>query len=193
MGNYLSYLSNSSYFTENNSNHNIDTYDKEIEQKMLEFFENLQKRNTSYIEERIEQQIEERIEQQIEERIEKALNNRYSQLNDVQQWKTKYSTLLSNYEALQKDYNNLLNTQSSRNLERPFNSVISLSALQQYIDDEILATSANSKFIPDALERKAYLAIYKTALETIQQFSNNTALTLLNHRISIYLEPIENK
>lgn len=100
-------------------------------------------------------------------------------------WEAKYKTLLFDYQCLQKDYNE---HQINRTRDIP-KSNISMMALKDYINDEILSTDANSKYIPDPIERKAYLTIYKTVLESIQQLSNSTDLNFLNHKISFHIEP----
>lgn len=150
-------------------------------------------------------QYEEHLNEIIKEKVKKYVvkelkelkeseTNKESEKNkeNIEEWKSKYLSLLSDYEILkmenkQREINTSNNTNTNTNTN--INS-ISITALKDYIENEILSTEANSKYIPDAIERRAYLTIYKTVLETFLQLSNNTNLTLLNHKIGIHLEPL---
>jgi len=106
---------------------------------------------------------------------------------DTKKWKQKYLKLLQDYEMLKQD----LDAQNIENTSRDNKhlSSISLLAVKDYVENEIMKTDANSKYIPDAIERKAYLSVYKTILEALCQLSNSTELTLLNHKLTLHLEP----
>jgi len=68
-------------------------------------------------------------------------------------------------------------------------SFISTIALKEYIKNNILKTDANLKYIPDLLEKKAYFSMYKTMLESLEQLCNTTYVNIMNHKISMIIEP----
>ena len=106
---------------------------------------------------------------------------------DTKKWKQKYLNLLQDYEMLKQDSDAQNIEKTSRDNEHL--SSISLLAVKDYVENEIMKTDANSKYIPDSIERKAYLSVYKTILEALCQLSNSTELTLLNHKLTLHLEP----
>ena len=48
---------------------------------------------------------------------------------------------------------------------------------------------ANLRLIPDPLEKKIYLAVYKTIMKSLEGLFNTTSIDLLNHKISFLIEP----
>jgi len=71
-------------------------------------------------------------------------------------------------------------------------SYISSEHITNYIENNLLNTDSNLKYIPDALERKAYFNIYKTSLESLKQLCNTSCLNTINHKITLSLTPINN-
>lgn len=110
-------------------------------------------------------------------------------MRENQDYKKKYENLLIDYEVLKRDKTNNVVRDVVRNDEKN-NSYYSLENVKEYVENEIMKTEANSKYIPDVIEKKAYVSIYKAILEALCQLSNSTELTLLNHKITINLEPV---
>lgn len=95
----------------------------------------------------------------------------------------RYEELLARHRILQLEVN-------SGN-KKKLGSKISIDLLKEYIQTEILATSANSKYVPDPIESKVYLSVYQTFLETLLQLSNTTKIDLVNHELTFQITPIE--
>lgn len=121
---------------------------------------------------------------ELDKYISKHLDGR---MQEIEHCKYKYEMLLQDHQLLQEDYNKL-KTKSQTQLPQ---STISISAVKDYVQNEIMSSDANSKYIPDPIERKAYISIYKTLLESLTQLSNSTTLNILNHKVTIHLEPLE--
>ena len=119
---------------------------------------------------------------ELDKYISKHLDNR---IQDIEQCKFKYKMLEHNYKLLQEDYNRL----NSEKIDSTPKSTFSVASIKDYVESEIMTSDANSKYIPDPIERKAYISIYKTIMESLTQLSNTTELTLLNHKVTIHLEP----
>lgn len=68
-------------------------------------------------------------------------------------------------------------------------SYVSTKCISDYIEDNILSSEANSKYIPDSLERKTYISFYKSGLENLKQFCDTSSFGMANHKISMILEP----
>ena len=68
-------------------------------------------------------------------------------------------------------------------------SFISSDCLMKYIEDNIMKTNSNHKYIPDSLEKKAYFNLYKTSLESVKQLCNTSSLEILNHKLTFIIQP----
>ena len=64
-----------------------------------------------------------------------------------------------------------------------------MEEMKQELKNEIIDTDANIGWIPDAIERRAYLTMYKTVLEILEKMANTTKIELLNHILTIKIEP----
>lgn len=113
----------------------------------------------------------------------------YDKTQEIQEWKLKYSNLLLDYKMLLEE--NMIKTRDTQNEEDVQKSTISVLALQDHIQNEILDSESNIKWVPDPIERRAYLTVYKSIMEAIQQLSNTTSLTILNHKVNLHVEPLE--
>ena len=111
-------------------------------------------------------------------RLQLDLSNR-----ELSRWKESYEVLYEEYEELKES----LLKEETRVLEI---SNISNRVLKDYIEKEIIHTNSNIKMLPDIIERRAYLKLYKTLLKSIEKLSNKTALELLGHKISFAIQPI---
>lgn len=107
-----------------------------------------------------------------------------SQIEETEQWKEAY-------EILHDKYEDLLETVITDHQPELRESNISPKALKQYIENEILNDAdANMRLVPDKLERKIYLTVYKTIMKSLQGIFNTTSVDLLNHRVSFVIQPI---
>ena len=120
---------------------------------------------------------------ELDKYISKHLDNR---IQDIEQYKFKYKMLEHNHKLLKEDYNILKNSVFGEEVK---SSTFSVSLIKDYVESEIMSSEANSKYIPDPIERKAYISIYKTILESLTQLCNTTELSLLNHKVTIHIEP----
>jgi hypothetical protein len=101
---------------------------------------------------------------------------------EVEKWKSSYETLHNNYEQL---------LDKLRSKEKVIaESNISSEALKEYIQTEIIDTDANLGLVPDILEKKIYLTVYKTIMKSLEGLFNTSSVDLLNHRISFSIYPI---
>lgn len=107
-------------------------------------------------------------------------------LEKHQNWEKRYQNLLLDYQILESQ----VKARSVSNSVTK-DSSISIPNLEKYIQEQILATDANSHYIPDPIERRVYLTIYKTVLETILQMSNTTSVNMFGHKITFQIEPEE--
>lgn len=115
-------------------------------------------------------------------------NQTIEQENETEKWKAAYEKLHNEYLELAREH--------EKSLIAPHGvkkSHVSISALQDHIENEIMKTDANLKYIPDALERKAYLSVYKTLMMSLVGLCNTTNIDIMNHRLSLTLEPIPSK
>ena len=111
-----------------------------------------------------------------------------SYVTDNLMWKQEYDILLEKYTDLLDNPNFVLgNDTTSR---KTITNIISTKALKQYINDEIIESSANLKLVPDSIERKLYLPIYKTIMESLKSLCNTTSIELMNHEIKMSICPI---
>ena len=101
-------------------------------------------------------------------------------------WKEEYNNLLEKYTDL---LDNIGNDGNDGNDGKTRN-IISTKALKQYINKEIIESDANLKLVPDAIERKLYLPIYKTIMESLKGLCNTTTIELMNHEIKISIHPV---
>ena len=113
----------------------------------------------------------------------------FKELNksEAEKWKKKYEKLSLEYDILKEEHMNV----EKRDVEMNKNSKISMLAINDYVEEEIMKTEANSAWVPDAIEKRVYISIYKTVMETLEQVSNTTTLNLFNHKITIYVEPLD--
>ena len=118
----------------------------------------------------------EELESYVEEQIK-------SSKDEIEKWKSSYQTLHAKYEQLLDQ----LRDEETRTIEV---SQISSQALKDYIKSEIINTDANLGLVPDAIEKKIYLTVYKTIMKSLEGLFNTTSIDLLNHRISFAIQPI---
>lgn len=102
---------------------------------------------------------------------------------ELEKWKHSYQVLFEEYETLKEN----LQMEEGRVLEV---SNISNRVLKDYIQNEIIDTESNIKMLPDVIERRLYLKLYKTMLKSIEKLSEKTAFDILGHRISFAIQPI---
>lgn len=102
---------------------------------------------------------------------------------ETELWKTAYENIHNKYEELLEQ----LRSEETRVIDV---SQVSPQALKDYIKSEIINTDANMGLVPDALEKKIYLAVYKTIMKTLEGLFNTTSVDLLNHRISFAIQPV---
>ena len=124
---------------------------------------------------------------QLREGVEKYKEKSEKYKDKYEDCKDKYDRLMTDYLLLQEEFENQI---VPRGIADNNISHISLTAIKDHVDQNILATDANSKWVPDALERKAYISIYKSVLESILQLSNTSSLTSMNHKITMNIQPI---
>ena len=131
------------------------------------------------LEDRVKE-LERKIDQNGDGHISKEELNNYlgNQRVDIERWKTEY-------KVLEDKYNKLLSNQGGRNY-------VSVSVLKDYIE-EILKTDSNLKYIPDPLERRVYLTVMKTIMQSLETLFNTTTLEFLNHEITLNINPISSK
>lgn len=102
---------------------------------------------------------------------------------EIEKWKTAYKQIHNRYETLLDK----LRDEETRTIEV---SQISSQALKDYIKTEIIDTDTNLRLIPDPIEKKIYLTVYKTILKSLEGVFNTTSVDLLNHRVSFAIQPI---
>ncbi len=113
--------------------------------------------------------------------------------DEVEVWKKSYETLHDKYDQLLDSYNNnsYNNNNSYSDQQKPnLTSNISQQALKDYIKNEIINTDANLSLVPDVLEKKIYLAVYRTVMKTLESLFNTTTIDLMNHQIKFAIQPI---
>lgn len=106
--------------------------------------------------------------------------------DETDKWKKEYERMYNKYQELEEK----LRMEDARVLEV---STISNKRLKEYIQSEILDTDNNNTWIPDPIEMRAYLTLYKTFLKSIEKLSEKTAFEILNHKISFAIQPVEPK
>ena len=102
---------------------------------------------------------------------------------ETEKWKNAY-------EKLHEEYDNLLDTLRLEETKVLDISQISNQALKDYVESEVMGTDANIKLIPDPLERRVYLTVYKTIMKSLEGLFNTTSVDVINHRISFAIQPI---
>jgi len=107
------------------------------------------------------------------------------QENETEKWKASYEKLHQEYIELAREHEKSLIIP-----EKAKKSHVSIVNIEKYIEEEIMKTDANLKYIPDALERKAYLSVYKTLMMSLVGLCNTTNIDIMNHRLYLTLEPI---
>ena len=100
---------------------------------------------------------------------------------EIEKWKTAYENLKEEYDRIVGNNNNT---------ELP-NSSISIDSIKKYIKDEIINTDANLRFVPDPIEKKIYLTVYKSIMKSLEALFRTTTVDLVNHRIGFHISPIE--
>lgn len=116
--------------------------------------------------------------------LESYVNDQLSLSNsETEKWKIAYEKLHDEYEMLLEK----IRLEEAKVLDV---SQISPQALKDYVESEVIQTDANLRLIPDPLERKVYLTVYKTIMKSLEGLFNTTAVDLLNHRISFAIQPI---
>jgi hypothetical protein len=119
----------------------------------------------------------------------------YTQLKnsneEIEKWKKSYELLQDRYDKLLDTVNS--NSNTNPNLEsRDIHSNISIQSLKDYIEKEIMEDpDTNLRLIPDPLERKIYLTVYKTIMKSLEKVCNTTSIDLLNHRLTFNLNHIK--
>lgn len=121
---------------------------------------------------------------ELKQYVKKQINNK----DETEKWKAAYEKLHNEHIELLKEYEKTLVI--PREIKK---SHVSISALQDHIQNEIISTDANLKYIPDFLERQAYLSAYKTLMMSMAGLCNTTSVDIMNHRLSFILEPIPTK
>jgi len=125
--------------------------------------------------------------------LEQYVNNKLSDREkEVEKYKTMYDELLYNFQLLEEKYKSLKANRNVKGKETERLSFVSTKALQEYIQKELIESDANITWIPDAVEKKAYLGIYKTAMEAVEKLANTTSIEILNHKLSFHIEPTDN-
>ena len=74
------------------------------------------------------------------------------------------------------------NTPDSRN-------EISVKAIEDYIESEIIQSDSNLQFVPDSLERKVYLNVCKTIMYSLKTLFDSANINILNHTITFSVRP----
>jgi len=120
--------------------------------------------------------------------------------DEVVKWKNAYEKLYDQYEKLKTDFDNLehdyvnnnhTNIIEKENRETNGGSYISTDALKDYIQHEILDTDANLSLIPDPIERKIYLTLFKTVMKSLLEgLVRTTSVDIANHRWTSSINPI---
>lgn len=103
--------------------------------------------------------------------------------SETEQWKEAY-------QKLNEEYENLLDRMREDQTKELEISLVSPQALKDYIESEVINTDANMRLIPDPLERRVYLTVYKTIMKSLEGLFNTTSVDVLNHRISFAIQPI---
>lgn len=109
------------------------------------------------------------------------------QNNETEKWKLEYEKLREKYEILLDNISHSSNHQVNNNESRV--NDVSTQALVDYIESEIMNTDANLRFVPDPIERRIYLTVYKTIMKSLEGLFNTTSIDLLNHRITLNIQP----
>lgn len=102
---------------------------------------------------------------------------------EVERWKNSYQVLFEEHEKLKES----LLFEQGRVLEV---SNISNQVLKKYIQEEIIETDGNIKMLPDMIERRLYLKLYRTMLKSIEKLSEKTSFDILGHKVSFAIQPI---
>lgn len=110
---------------------------------------------------------------------------------EVEKWKKLYEEASLKTQILEEENHRLKAyldfATGEETIERK--SYVSTKCISDYIEDNILSSEANSKYIPDSLERKTYISFYKSGLENLKQFCDTSSFGMANHKISMILEP----
>lgn len=114
--------------------------------------------------------------------LELYVNSKLNNNSETEKWKQAYEKLYDTHVDL------LDQVKGDQPIE--IESNISEKALKDYIKTEIIDTDANLGLIPDALEKKIYLTVYKTIAKSLESLFNNTNLDTINHRVRISINPI---
>ena len=104
---------------------------------------------------------------------------------EIEKWKQAYENLRDEYENLLDQIGN-----NNNNNKIVIDNGISTKGLKDYIEKEIMKSDANIKLIPDPLERKVYLTMYKTIMKSIEKLCNTTTIDLIGHQISFSIRPL---
>ena len=105
-------------------------------------------------------------------------------IDETEKWKQAYENLHDKYEIL-------LDNIISDNPPEINESNISTKALKEYIQKEIIEDAeANLRLIPDKLERKIYLTVYKTIMKSVEGIFNTASVDVLNHRVTFNIQPV---
>lgn len=121
---------------------------------------------------------------ELESYVQSQLNTKKEEAEkEIEKWKQAYDNLYEKYSELQRKYHD---GDKPKDIEKCY---VSIHALEQYIESEIINSDANLKYVPDALERKAYLAVYKTVMKSLEGLCNTTTIDLMNHELTFNLKP----
>lgn len=66
-------------------------------------------------------------------------------------------------------------------------------AIERMVDRYLANKQINSKFIPDAIERKMYKNMLRILIGLLKDTFNNAHVDLLGHRVSFSMHPINNE
>ncbi len=107
-----------------------------------------------------------------------------NQKEEIEHWKSQYDQINEKYEALLSHVQNSVIENNSSNI-----SMISDNSLKEYIKNEIMDSRSNIKLIPDSIEKRAYLSVYRAMMRSIEAMCQTTTIDLLNHRITFKIVP----
>lgn len=119
---------------------------------------------------------------ELEKYVDEKLNFSKS---EIEKWKTAYNKLEIEYNRLM---DMIKRNEQHSNIEE-HDSYISVNTIKKYIKEEVMDTDANLKYVPDPLEKKIYLIVYKTLMKTLENLFNTTGVDFIGHRISIKIVP----
>lgn len=93
-------------------------------------------------------------------------------------WKEAYETLRLSQTINNKDENRIKQKEN----------IVSTEALRDYIENTVMVNN-NMKYVPDAIEKRIYLSIYKNVLTSVQSLFDTAGIEALNHRITFNIVP----